>query len=77
MQVNPTLARTRAVQQHNGSIKCGRREPIATAGERDQLNQAIIALRNAKDATNETHFLKEVRTAFTLSRNVFRGRNDV
>lgn len=74
--VNTTMARTTDHQRPNGSIKCGRRAPVATSGETHSINLAIVALRNAKDATNETYMLNQLREAFTISRSVFRGRND-
>lgn len=44
--------------------------------ERNQINDAILALSRAKSATTEQEFTAAVQAAYGLTRMVIRGRLD-
>lgn len=52
-------------------------EPEATEIERRQINDAIIALKRAKETDCERVMMRNLQDAFTITRNVHRSRNDV
>lgn len=52
-------------------------KPVASHGEVDALNKAIIALNKAKSSTNEKDFLVHISEAFRIARLLFRGRQDL
>lgn len=61
------------------NITIGSRKPrrIASDGELHKLNKAIVALNDAKQATDEATFLVRVSDAMKIARDLFRGRNDL
>ncbi len=52
-------------------------EPEATALERNQINEAIVCLKRAKDADNERSMMMNLEEAFRMVRQVHRSRNEV
>lgn len=44
--------------------------------ERNQLNDAILALSRAKSATTENDFITAAQAAYKLTRQLVRGRLD-
>lgn len=55
-------------------IKAKRR--IASDAELNEINKAILALNEAKQAMTEATFLVKVSDAMRISRNIWRGRQD-
>jgi hypothetical protein len=55
----------------------GKSRRIASDGELHKINLAIVALNEAKQATSEAEFLVKVSNSMKISRDLFRGRNDV
>lgn len=62
----------RSYQNHNG-IGFSRNKQYASEADRTNLNTAILALRNAKDARNATMFLKELRSATMMCQSLWRS----
>ena len=50
---------------------------IASDGEIHKINKAVMALNEAKSATDEATFLVRISDAMKIARDLFRGRNDL
>lgn len=79
----PGISTTRANYNHPnikrlGNLHQQRAKPkrIASDGEIHLLNNAIVNLNEAKQASNEAEFMAKVSEAFKITRNVWRGRSD-
>lgn len=65
-------------QEHNNNMRVGRPpQTVATAGEKERINQAIECLKRAKSCDNEATLLVNVSEAYRLSRDIFRQRSDL
>lgn len=63
-------------QRHN-NLKLGHKnspKPVASPVETRQINEAIVALSKAKQATTEAQLIASVTDAFRLTRQISRSR---